>query len=78
MTKLAFILPKKRSQDVFALAKGPSHCWPPSRLLAQGDRLPERVPIHDVVFGSLRDAHASLPTDPVLLESGLFPTYRRR
>ena len=28
-----------------------------------------------MVFGSLKDAHASLPTDPVLLKSDLFPTY---
>ncbi|KAF9219057.1 glutamyl-tRNA synthetase [Gyrodon lividus] len=39
------------------------------------ENLPERVPTHDIVFGSLRDAHASLPTDPVLLKSDLFPTY---
>ncbi|KAI9509861.1 hypothetical protein F5148DRAFT_1184185 [Russula earlei] len=29
----------------------------------------------DLIFGTLRDAHASLPTDPVLLKSDLFPTY---
>ncbi|KAH8988238.1 glutamyl-tRNA synthetase [Lactarius akahatsu] len=29
----------------------------------------------DLIFGSLRDSHASLPTDPVLLKSDLFPTY---
>ena len=28
-----------------------------------------------MIFGALRDAHASLPTDPVLLKSDLFPTY---
>ncbi|KAF8553539.1 hypothetical protein OG21DRAFT_1597677 [Imleria badia] len=39
------------------------------------DRLPQRIPAHDIVFGDLRDAHASLPTDPVLLKSDLFPTY---
>ncbi|KAF8425049.1 hypothetical protein L210DRAFT_3743949 [Boletus edulis BED1] len=39
------------------------------------DRLPDRIPAHDIVFGDLRDAHASLPTDPVLLKSDLFPTY---
>lgn len=27
------------------------------------------------MFGALKDAHASLPTDPVLLKSDLFPTY---
>ncbi|KAF5341287.1 hypothetical protein D9757_014542 [Collybiopsis confluens] len=36
---------------------------------------PTRVPTHDLVFGSLRDAHLSLSTDPVLLKSDLFPTY---
>lgn len=39
------------------------------------DRLPEREVATDLVFGALRDAHASLPTDPVLLKSDLFPTY---
>ncbi|KIJ60123.1 hypothetical protein HYDPIDRAFT_32546 [Hydnomerulius pinastri MD-312] len=39
------------------------------------NNLPKRVPTQDIVFGSLRDAHASLPTDPVLLKSDLFPTY---
>jgi len=29
----------------------------------------------DVIFGRLRDAHASLPTDPILVKSDLFPTY---
>lgn len=29
----------------------------------------------DLVFGALKDAHASLPTDPVLLKSDMFPTY---
>jgi tRNA synthetases class I (E and Q), catalytic domain len=32
-------------------------------------------PEPDLIFGCLRDAHASLPTDPVLLKSDLFPTY---
>jgi tRNA synthetases class I (E and Q), catalytic domain len=32
-------------------------------------------PEQDLIFGNLRDAHASLPTDPVLLKSDLFPTY---
>ena len=45
------------------------------RRITQDDKLPERVPVRDIVFGSLRDAHASLPTDPVLLKSDLFPTY---
>lgn len=33
------------------------------------------APESDLIFGILRDAHASLPTDPVLLKSDLFPTY---
>jgi glutamyl-tRNA synthetase len=38
--------------------------------------LPVRpAPESDLIFGNLRDAHASLPTDPVLLKSDLFPTY---
>ncbi|KAI0252733.1 glutamyl-tRNA synthetase [Lactifluus subvellereus] len=38
--------------------------------------LPARAePEPDLIFGTLRDAHASLPTDPVLLKSDLFPTY---
>ncbi|EKM60670.1 uncharacterized protein PHACADRAFT_110265 [Phanerochaete carnosa HHB-10118-sp] len=37
--------------------------------------LPRRATPPDLVFGSLKDAHASLPTDPVLLKSDLFPTY---
>jgi glutamyl-tRNA synthetase len=38
--------------------------------------LPARAePAPDLIFGYLRDAHASLPTDPVLLKSDLFPTY---
>ncbi|TBU26320.1 glutamyl-tRNA synthetase [Dichomitus squalens] len=38
-------------------------------------RLPVRPPGFDLVFRNLKDAHASLPTDPVLLKSDLFPTY---
>lgn len=34
-----------------------------------------RPPATDLVFGQLRDAHASLQTDPVLLKTDLFPTY---
>lgn len=37
--------------------------------------LPRRPTPPDLVFGSLKDAHASLPTDPVLLKSDMFPTY---
>ncbi|TFK74720.1 glutamyl-tRNA synthetase [Pluteus cervinus] len=32
-------------------------------------------PTSDIVFGPLKDAHASLATDPVLLKSDRFPTY---
>ncbi|KAH7907048.1 hypothetical protein BJ138DRAFT_1216266 [Hygrophoropsis aurantiaca] len=39
------------------------------------DNLPDRTTPTDIVFGTLKDAHASLPTDPVLLKSDLFPTY---
>ncbi|KZT68859.1 glutamyl-tRNA synthetase [Daedalea quercina L-15889] len=38
-------------------------------------RLPTRPTPSDLIFKHLRDAHASLPTDPVLLKSDLFPTY---
>ncbi|PIL30834.1 hypothetical protein GSI_07002 [Ganoderma sinense ZZ0214-1] len=38
-------------------------------------KLPVRPPAYDIVFKNLKDAHASLPTDPVLLKSDLFPTY---
>ncbi|KAF8653560.1 hypothetical protein AX16_003897 [Volvariella volvacea WC 439] len=37
--------------------------------------LPVRPPAHDIVFGALKDAHASLATDPILLKSDQFPTY---
>ncbi|KAF8629012.1 hypothetical protein AX17_005868 [Amanita inopinata Kibby_2008] len=37
--------------------------------------LPERPKTRDLVFGEVRDAHASLATDPILLKSDLFPTY---
>ena len=30
---------------------------------------------HDLVFGNVKDAHASLATDPVLLKSDGLPTY---
>ncbi|KAF4566578.1 Glutamate--tRNA ligase mitochondrial [Pleurotus pulmonarius] len=39
------------------------------------DKLPNRPPSVDIVFGKLRDSHLSLPTDPILLKSDLFPTY---
>ncbi|TFK84864.1 glutamyl-tRNA synthetase [Polyporus arcularius HHB13444] len=38
-------------------------------------RLPTRPPGYDLVFKHLKDAHASLPTDPILLKSDAFPTY---
>ncbi|KAJ7158889.1 hypothetical protein C8R46DRAFT_1178250 [Mycena filopes] len=34
-----------------------------------------RRPTTDLVFGSLKDAHGSLATDPILLKSDGFPTY---
>jgi len=37
--------------------------------------VPERTTPSDLVFGTLKDAHQSLPTDPILLKSDLFPTY---
>lgn len=37
--------------------------------------LPQRPRGADLVFGPLKDAHASLATDPILLKSDLFPTY---
>ena len=36
---------------------------------------PARITPDDIVFGPLKDAHTSLPTDPVLLKLDLFPTY---
>ncbi|KAH7884204.1 hypothetical protein F5I97DRAFT_1938759 [Phlebopus sp. FC_14] len=39
------------------------------------EKSPRRDASQDIVFGPLKDAHASLPTDPVLLKSDLFPTY---
>lgn len=37
--------------------------------------VPFRPPVQDLIFGQLKDAHASLATDPILLKSDLFPTY---
>jgi len=42
--------------------------------LNDGSSTARPAPI-DLVFGTLKDAHASLPTDPVLLKSDNFPTY---
>ncbi|KIM29155.1 hypothetical protein M408DRAFT_306041 [Serendipita vermifera MAFF 305830] len=36
---------------------------------------PSLPPFSDLVFGEVRDAQGSLPTDPVLLKADLFPTY---
>jgi glutamyl/glutaminyl-tRNA synthetase len=47
----------------------------PRSLLHQDGKLPERPSPDDMVFGAVRDAHASLPTDPVLLKTDRFPTY---
>jgi hypothetical protein len=41
----------------------------------QDSDLPRRPTPPDLVFGAVKDAHASLPTDPVLLKSDLLPTY---
>ena len=43
--------------------------------LRQDSNLPVRPTPTDLIFGNVKDAHASLPTDPVLLKSDLFPTY---
>ncbi|RXW18600.1 hypothetical protein EST38_g7256 [Candolleomyces aberdarensis] len=40
-----------------------------------GTQLPTRPGGVDLIFGQLKDAHASLATDPILLKSDLFPTY---
>ncbi|KAF9481255.1 glutamyl-tRNA synthetase [Pholiota conissans] len=37
--------------------------------------VPTRPQATDLIFGRLKDAHASLATDPVLLKTDLFPTY---
>ncbi|KAK7047572.1 Glutamate--tRNA ligase mitochondrial [Paramarasmius palmivorus] len=36
---------------------------------------PTQTPTKDMVFGTIRDAHLSLATDPILLKSDGFPTY---
>jgi hypothetical protein len=41
----------------------------------QDGKLPTRETPDDLVFGPLKDAHASLATDPVLLKTDRFPTY---
>lgn len=43
--------------------------------LFKGTQLPTRPTGVDLIFGHLKDAHASLATDPILLKSDLFPTY---
>lgn len=42
---------------------------------AQNTVVPSRPTATDLIFGQLKDAHASLATDPILLKSDLFPTY---
>ncbi|KAF8584958.1 glutamyl-tRNA synthetase [Ramaria rubella] len=37
--------------------------------------VPTRTVPSDLVFGDVRDARLSLPTDPILLKSDLYPTY---
>ncbi|KII86282.1 hypothetical protein PLICRDRAFT_114769 [Plicaturopsis crispa FD-325 SS-3] len=37
--------------------------------------VPHRESVSDLIFGVLKDNHASLPTDPILLKTDLFPTY---
>lgn len=44
-------------------------------IFVQDSMPPRRISPPDLIFGHLRDAYASLPTDPVLLKSDLFPTY---
>ncbi|KLO17610.1 Glutamyl/glutaminyl-tRNA synthetase [Schizopora paradoxa] len=39
------------------------------------DNVPDRESPQDLIFGQLKDAHASLATDPVLLKSDGLPTY---
>lgn len=43
--------------------------------MGQEDRVNVRASITDLVFGPMKDSHAGLPTDPILLKSDLFPTY---
>ncbi|TFK47966.1 glutamyl-tRNA synthetase [Heliocybe sulcata] len=37
--------------------------------------MPKRPAGHDIVFGTWKENHGSLPTDPILIKSDLFPTY---
>jgi glutamyl-tRNA synthetase len=37
--------------------------------------VPARPSPSDLIFGNVRDASLSLPTDPILLKSDLYPTY---
>lgn len=37
--------------------------------------MPHHSTSPDLIFGAVRDAHESLPTDPVLLKTDLYPTY---
>jgi glutamyl-tRNA synthetase len=47
----------------------------PFEHLCQDGNIPPRSTPSDIVFGTVRDAHASLQTDPVLVKSDLYPTY---
>ena len=41
----------------------------------QGSEVPHRPQPTDLIFGTLKDAHASLATDPIILKTDMFPTY---
>ena len=41
----------------------------------QDQSIPRRDTPPDLIFGTLKDAHDSLPTDPVLLKTDRHPTY---
>lgn len=41
----------------------------------QNSHRPFRSSVKDLVFGDLKDSHASSNTDPVLIKSDRFPTY---
>lgn len=87
MTRLVFISLKRKSLGKYALEKNllsDSMCafissleylYPQLYFFWQDDKLPVRPIFSDLVFGPLKDSHASLPTDPILLKSDLFPTY---
>lgn len=37
--------------------------------------MPARLAPSDIIFGDVKDTHRSVPTDPVLLKTDLYPTY---